>query len=322
MRKSTKLLLGIGAAIATPVIINHVIAKKAASRIERAQAQAQPDEEPLVYNWEYGNIRYVTKGEGKPLLLLHGIYPGACGMEWEDVTDSFAEDYKVYVLDLLGFGYSSKPAIDYCGYLYVRLIKDFAENVIGQPVTAMASVHTAAALASCAALNPEDFEKIVLVSPTGLEAETPLAQDEDNVLKKILESPVLGTSFYNALCSKKALTALFFEEEGQAHPLYDEEFMDRIYLAAHSEGAAGKHALAALLGKFFNTDIKQTLAQLEMPYHIIVGDSTPVESGGFSLYSGMDDSYEAHVIENGTMFPHAFAPEEFYDTCKGLIDGK
>ena len=312
MKKSTKVLLGIGAAIATPVIINHVIAKKTAARIQQAEPPLSEDE-TQIYAWEYGDIRYVTKGEGKPLLLLHGIYPGACGLEWEDVIEYFAQDYKVYVPDLLGFGYSSKPALDYCNYLFVRLIKDFAENVIGQPVTAVASLHTAAALASCASLNPEDFEKIVLVSPTGLETETPLAKDEDGILKKLLESPILGTSFYNALCSKKGLAA-FYENEG--HHLDDEE-LDRFYLAAHAEGAQGKYALAALFGKFFNTDIKATLGQLEVPYSIITGDNQP-KGDDFKTYHGMDDAYDAQVVEGTGLLPHTENPEQFYDLVKSL----
>jgi len=314
MRKSTKLLLGIGAAIATPIVINHVIAKKAEARIKKVQETALPMYEQLDYGWEYGNIRYTKTGEGKPpLLLLHGLYPGACDIEWEDVIELFAEDYTVYAPHLLGFGYSSKPALDYCGYLYVRLIKDFAENVIGEPVTAMASLHTAAALANCAALNPEDFNKIILISPVGLETETPLAQDEDNIIKKLLESPVLGTSFYNAICSKKAI-AEFYKSEG--HPL-DEEELDKIYLSAHAGGAGGKYALAALFGKFFNADIKENLAGLQVPYHIITGDSQDMNSD-FKVFYGIDESYEPHIIEQTGSMPHTEKPEQFYALVKTL----
>jgi len=314
MKKSTKILLGIGAAIATPIIINHVIAKKAEARIAQ-KSQENTLDEHNVYEWEYGNIRYTTAGEGKPLLLLHGLYLGAFGMEWEDVVGYFAQDYKVYIPDLLGFGYSDKPAIDYCSYLFVRLIKDFAENVISEPVTAVASLHTAAALVSCASLNPEDFKKIVLISPAGLESETPLAQDEDNIMKKVLESPVLGTSFYNALCSKKGFAG-YYKSEG--HILDDGE-LERIYLAAHSGGAQGKYALAALFGKFFNTDIKYTITQLEMPYSIITGDSLPENDDNiFTGYHNIDDAFEIKLVEGAGTMPHTEKPEEFYNLFKSL----
>ena len=311
MRKSTKLLLGIGAVIATPVIINHVIAKKADERMDKKNKEGLLDEYD-VYNWEYGDIRYKTAGEGKPLLLLHGLYPGASGMEWELVMEHLVKNHKVYVPDLLGFGYSSKPALDYCGYLFVRLIKDFTENVIGKPVIAVASLHTAAALASCAALNPEDFEKIVMVPPTGLETETPLAQDEDSLLKKVLESPILGTSFYNAVCSKKALTELYVEEGFMGEEFINDANLEKIYLAAHADRASGKYALAALFGKFFNTDIKETIAQLEMPYGIIVGDGLP-KHDGLGIYTGIDNRYEIQIVEGAGLLPHTKNPKHFCD---------
>ncbi|MCL2376550.1 MAG: alpha/beta fold hydrolase [Defluviitaleaceae bacterium] len=308
MRKSTKVLLGLGALIATPIIINHVIAKKAQLRIE---SKAKEN----VYEWEYGDIRYVTAGAGKPLLLLHGIYPGASNLEWKAAIKHLSQDYKVYAPDLLGFGYSSKPALDYSAYLYVRLIKDFAENVIGEPVTAAASLHTAAALVSCVALNPEDFEKIILISPTGLEADVALAQDEDGILKKVLESPILGTSVYNAIVSKKALEEIF-EEEGLAEFL-DEELLDEIYLAAHAEGAAGKHAVSALLAKFFNVDIKENLASLDVPNHIIRGEYLPNNSN-FNIWNGIDEAYVVHTVEDTGLLPHQENAEKFCAVFKNL----
>ncbi|MCL2397395.1 MAG: alpha/beta fold hydrolase [Defluviitaleaceae bacterium] len=312
MRKTTKALLAIGAIIATPVIINHVIAKKAEKRIGQRIKESE-------YSWEYGSIRYVTAGDGPPLLLVHGIYPGASSLEWEGTMAHFAEKHKVYAIDLLGFGYSAKPALDYCGYLYVRLIKDFIENVIGQPVTAAASLHSAAALVNCAALNPEDFKKIILVSPTGLEGDTPMPQDEDSGMKKVLESPIFGTSFYNGLCSKKALTE-FFPREGLLAQIPDPITLDKIYLAAHAEAAGGKYALASLLTKYFNTNIKDNLDNLAMPYHIILGDHTPTE-GTFTVWHGIDSDCHAPttIIENANLLPHMEDPEKFYKACKHFL---
>jgi len=313
MRKSTKALLTIGALIAAPIVVNHLIAKKAKERIEKNE-RSKPSEN--VYSWDYGDIHYTTAGEGPPLLLLHGIYPGASNLEWENVLAGLSENYKVYVPDMLGFGYSDKPALDYSGYLYVRLIKDFCENVIGSPVTAAASLHSAAALVTCAALNPEDFKKVLLVSPTGLENNVPLAQDEDSYMKKALESPIFGTSVYNALVSKKALSA-FYEREGLAYHL-DDETLDKIYLAAHAYGASGKYALASLFAKFFNADVGITFETLEMPHHIILGDCKPGQIG-FHVWSGISEDHSATVIEDCGLLPHVENPEDFLRIAKEYL---
>ena len=318
MKKSTKALLALGAVIATPVIINKVIAKKAKERIS-AQAAEEDNGRRKAFDWEYGAVSYITAGDegAPPLLLIHGLYPGACGLEWEKTMEHFAAKYHVYAIDLLGFGYSSKPALEYCSYLYVRLIKDFIENVIGKKVTAAASLHSAAALTICAELNPEDFERILLVSPTGLESNTMLARDEDGYLKKVLDSPIAGTSVYNVICSKKALPE-FFEKHGLIG-LFDQAELDKFYLAAHYDGANGKHALSALLAKFFNTDIKSNLAALEVPYHIILGEHLPPGGTEIKLWAGIDESYAATVLEGMHLLPHLEAPEEFVEAVGKLF---
>jgi len=309
MKKRTKLLLAVGAAIATPLIINHTITKKAQARLPKRESES-------LFNWEYGDIRYITVGEGPPLLLLHGIYPGAGALEFKQVIEKFAENHKVYVPDLLGFGYSDKPNISYCAYLYVRLIKDFAEEIIGEPVVAAASLHTAAALATCAKLNPEDFTKIILISPTGTDENVEFATDVESYAKRALETPIFGTSFYHALTSKKALPE-FLKYEGIADSV-DEETLDELYLSAHAGGVGGKYPIAALLSKFFNGDINATLEALTVPYHISTGD-TPPQSEHFALWSEIGEDTPASVVENARLLPHLDNPEAFYTLCKELI---
>jgi pimeloyl-ACP methyl ester carboxylesterase len=310
MRKSTKVLLGLGALIATPIIINHVISKKAQSRIVKRENES-------LYNWEYGDISYTTAGDGPPLLLIHGVYPGASGaLEYKRVIEEFAKDYKVYALDLLGFGHSDKPNVSYSAYLYVRLIKDFIDDIIGAPVVAVASLHAAASLATCAKLNPADFSKIILISPTGTTEHVELATDTEGRVKRALESPIFGTSFYNALTSKKAFSAIFESEGLAANP--DENTLDEFYLSAHAAGAGGKYPMAALVSKFFNTDIKNTLEELTVPFHIITGDEAP-DYNNFILWKGLGDDIPTSLIEGAKLLPQLDKPVEFCELCKELL---
>jgi hypothetical protein len=67
------------------------------------------------YPWKYGDVFYQVKGSrnAKPLVLIHGFGPGASSYEWRKNVDALAEQFRVYALDLLGFGLSDRPAIDY-----------------------------------------------------------------------------------------------------------------------------------------------------------------------------------------------------------------
>ncbi|WP_436348109.1 alpha/beta fold hydrolase [Natronorubrum sp. FCH18a] len=56
-------------------------------------------------------LHYVTAGEGKPLVLLHG-WPQTW-YEWREVIPKFAKDYTVIAPDLRGMGDSEKPRSGY-----------------------------------------------------------------------------------------------------------------------------------------------------------------------------------------------------------------
>jgi len=62
-------------------------------------------------------------GTGRPLVLIHGF--GAIGHWRKNIPVLAAGGYQVFALDLLGFGGSDKPALDYTLELWEELLKDF-----------------------------------------------------------------------------------------------------------------------------------------------------------------------------------------------------
>ena len=78
----------------------------------------------LDWTWQGQTIRYTVAGIGKPLLLIHGF--GASIGHWRKNIPFLAEQgYRVFALDLLGFGDSAKPSLDYTLELWQQQIKDF-----------------------------------------------------------------------------------------------------------------------------------------------------------------------------------------------------
>ena len=43
------------------------------------------------FRWRGHRIALTRHGEGRPVLLLHGIYPGASSFEWRHVVPALAE---------------------------------------------------------------------------------------------------------------------------------------------------------------------------------------------------------------------------------------
>jgi pimeloyl-ACP methyl ester carboxylesterase len=62
------------------------------------------------FNYQGLKINYYEKGQGKPVILLHGF--GASAYSWRFLAPALARDHRVFTIDLKGFGLSDKPADD------------------------------------------------------------------------------------------------------------------------------------------------------------------------------------------------------------------
>lgn len=57
---------------------------------------------------------FVHAGRGEPVVLVHGGGPGASGLHnWGKNIDALAKHFEIFALDLVGYGYTDKPKIDY-----------------------------------------------------------------------------------------------------------------------------------------------------------------------------------------------------------------
>src|SRR4030067_2716224 len=72
-------------------------------------------------------VFYAVKGEGDPLLLIHGF--GAGLWVWEKQIEALSRFYRVYALDLIGHGFSDRPRIEYTAETYIHFLKDFMDGV-------------------------------------------------------------------------------------------------------------------------------------------------------------------------------------------------
>ncbi len=68
--------------------------------------------------------RLRVKDDGVPLVLIHGL--GSRGEDWSALIPTFADHgFHVYAPDLLGYGRSSKPDVDYSISLEEKMVADF-----------------------------------------------------------------------------------------------------------------------------------------------------------------------------------------------------
>jgi pimeloyl-ACP methyl ester carboxylesterase len=86
--------------------------------------------------------------QGPPVLLIHGY--GASAYHWRYQIPALAQNYRVYAMDLLGFGWSEKALVEYSsGGLWGQQIQDFINDIISKDPDAVANTSSSSGSSSC-----------------------------------------------------------------------------------------------------------------------------------------------------------------------------
>jgi pimeloyl-ACP methyl ester carboxylesterase len=253
------------------------------------------------YPWKYGDILYQVKGspEAKPLVLIHSLTPGASSHEWRKNVDALAEHFRVYVLDLLGFGLSDRPAIDYTAETYTDLIGDFLKDVVGRPAIVAAHGLSAAYAVMCAYRRPQLFERLILVSPP-----TSLLQEQgpsirNSLVKSTLKLPIVGEFISNMLTSRRALHS-YYDRRGYHNPgLITDQLMD--YVLSSSHQANSHYLMIALLSQELGMNIHEPLARLRTPVAAVWGrEEEPSANETSAAYRKSHPAIETRIFDRSS----------------------
>ena len=263
--------------------------------------------------WKHGQIFYRHAGEegARPILFVHGIGAGARAFMWRRNFLPLARDFRVYALDLLGFGYSDKPPnAPYSADLYVELISDFIREVVGRPAGVVAHTLSAAFAVRAADEHRGLVNSLVLVSPTGADHLSARPGVTGAAFYGLLHSPVLGASFYNAVTSERgvrdyARKQLFYERRFATPRL-----VAHYYAVSHLPGA--QHAATAFLSGYLNTDVREPFARLRQPVTLAWGKQdtiNPIDQAGQLL--SLNPRARLEVFDRCRMMPQEEHAERF-----------
>lgn len=121
------------------------------------------------WNWRGHDIYYVRAGEANtlhpPLLLVHGF--GASTDHWRKNLEELGNEFQVFAIDLLGFGRSAKPHLQYSGELWRDQLHDFIAEVIGQPAILAGNSLGGYASLCVAAQRPQSAAGLILINSAG-----------------------------------------------------------------------------------------------------------------------------------------------------------
>lgn len=141
--------------------------------LERLKFQSQGWD---FWNWrdsetDSHRIHYISAGlendQGPTLLLVHGF--GASAYHWRSNIPALVRaGYRVFAVDLLGFGWSDKAIVSYEDYgIWQRQLRDFVKDVVKDKVVVAGNSLGGYNSLSLAAANPELVSGVVLLNGAG-----------------------------------------------------------------------------------------------------------------------------------------------------------
>ena len=316
MNKTLKNLLWIGAGAAAVAAANNAVF---------AQAQALGNTlggDARFWPGPYGDVFYTKQGQGRPVVLLHGLYTGASGYEWRKNFDALSEHEKVYAPDWLGFGLSDKPRIKYTAAQYIEQLNQFLREVVGEPCTLVASSLASAYAVQAAADQPELVEKLILVCPTGFRHLAKAPDAKSQIVYQLTHAPLLGTTLHNAAASLPGLRAYLMNQTYFDPSYVDDALLDHYSTAAHQYGA--QNAPPSFYSGFLNHSVAETFPALtQKTLQIVWGREarlTPLSDA--EAFLAANPRAELTVLDKSGLLPHDEQAQAFNRLVIAALSGE
>jgi pimeloyl-ACP methyl ester carboxylesterase len=277
------------------------------------QNSTQNTFEKQLWTWQGHKIQYTVMGEGKPLVLIHGF--GASIGHWRKNIPVLADaGYRVFALDLLGFGGSDKAAINYSVDLWVELLKDFWAEFIQEPAIFIGNSIGALISLTVLAEHPEISAGGVLINCAGglnhrpHELNPPL-RIVMSAFNKLVNSQTVGTFVFNRIRQKPQIRRTLFQVYSDRTAVTD-ELVELLYQPSCDPGA--QKVFASILTAPPGKSPEQLLPRVTQPLLLLWGTNDPwTPISGAKIFAEAEEAgknIKIVPIPNAGHCPHDEAP--------------
>ena len=229
-------------------------------------------------------INYIEEGTGEAVLILHGW--GANIDTVNPIIYLLKPHFKVYALDLPGFGMSEEPKEVFGSSDYARIVKSFLDEMGVEKVILIGHSFGGKISILLGLSHPEMVDKMVLINSAGL-------------------IPRRGPSYYIRVYSFKALRALYrkiffwIDDDSKMERFYS-KFGSRDYQAADG-------MMRSILVKVVNENLHSMLGGLKPSTLLIWGD----EDRATPLYMG--EIMEKEIPDSGLVILYGAGHYSYLD---------
>jgi haloalkane dehalogenase len=213
------------------------------------------------------NISYIEKGEGNPLVLVHGIPTSS--FLWRDMIEELSAHGRVIALDLPGFGLSDPPPNgDYTISNYARLLESFLEALSIEGATLVCHDFGGPIVLTYALRHPEKYQRLIILD-TFLHTDLPPWP----LLMKIAKIRPIGEVLM--WLGGKAIARAGLEEGVMDKARISEEIVQRYYMPDGNPDKLNKTMLGTLRVDYMEDleFIEKNLSTIEKPTLIVWGES-------------------------------------------------
>jgi pimeloyl-ACP methyl ester carboxylesterase len=253
----------------------------------------------MIVDIEGIELNYIIEGEGKDVLVLHGW--GASINTVLPIVNVLKPYFKVYALDLPGFGESTEPKEVFGSQDYGRIVKKFIDKMNIDKIILIGHSFGGKVSIWLGSMYPEIIDKIVLIDSAGLK-------------------PRRGLRYYTKVYTFKTLkflykTIFFWQNKDKTQEKFYKKFGSTDYKNANG-------IMRKILVKVVNEDLKSILKNIQSPTLLIWGDkdtATPLYMGkimekeisdsglvvleGTGHYSYLDDYNRFSIILKAFLLP-------------------
>jgi len=262
-------------------------------------------------------IFYIVKGEGRPLILIHGY--GAGMWVWEKQIEILSRHYRVYALDLIGHGFSDRPKMAYTPEAYIHFLKDFMDGVGIERATLIGNSMGGGIAWGVAALFPKRVERLILIDCVPPDVLDQVRNDSFRTLAAIKNIPLLP---YLVFVSRNKNSIKWILEECVSEiKLITPEILNRQYQISRIKGSTW-----ALYSTFKNAKeapkLKDHLSRIDRPTLFIWGEKDLIfpSSVGEDLHQIIRGS-KFQVIEKSGHIPMWETPDEVNQAILSFLRG-
>ena len=229
-------------------------------------------------------------GEGSPVILLHGW--GTSGESLEGIAKALEDRFRVYTIDLPGFGWTPPPPAVWGTQEYASHVEGFMDCIGVSSASVLGHSFGGRIALALAARSPHRVRKLILVASAGIRP-----RRRPGRLVKSLAGK-LGTRVFS-------------------HPLWGplgERIVSAVARRIGSRDYRNAGRMRPILVKVVNEDLRDILPSVRVPTLIIWGDSDPgIPRSSMEIMAKGIGGSRLQVMEGAGHFPFRDRPDRFVE---------